>query len=199
MTARPAHPSGAPQRRSLSLVPQADGGKSDWRAETLLRQWNPEDQLIGALLHMSAAQAAPILELVPDTAIWRSDNRWAIEIIRHLVADGCDPDPVLVLGTARHRPPADALHPDQPVRPRLHHRFAVHLANIYTHAVTPAAAPHYAAELLDEAYRRAVGSHGVGMAALAERNATREELTHYVTTMRAELADLWRRAEAARH
>jgi hypothetical protein len=72
----------------------------------VLRQWNPEDQLVGALMHGSEAHAAPILELVPDSAIWRPDNRW-VEIIRFLVADGCDPDPVLVLRTARHRPPAD--------------------------------------------------------------------------------------------
>jgi replicative DNA helicase len=162
----------------------------------VLRQWNPEDQLVGALMHGSEAHAAPILELVPDSAIWRPDNRW-VEIIRFLVADGCDPDPVLVLRTARHRPSADALHPDQPVRPRRHHQLAVHLAGLYTQVVTPAAARQYAREVLDDAYRRAIRSHGLRMAELAESGAARGDLTGYLAAMRAELADLWRRAEAA--
>lgn len=34
-------------------------------------------------------------------------TRWTYEIIRHLVETGVDPDPVVVLHTARERPPAD--------------------------------------------------------------------------------------------
>jgi hypothetical protein len=36
---------------------------------------NYEDQLLGALLHLPAAQAEPILELVPDSAVWQPDKR----------------------------------------------------------------------------------------------------------------------------
>jgi replicative DNA helicase len=164
----------------------------------LLPQWDCEHQLVGALLRLSAAQAAPILQLVPDTAIWRPDNRWAYELIGHLVADGRDPDPVLVLATARHRPPSDAAPPRQPVSRRRHHQFAVYLADLYTRTVRPAAVQQYAREVLDDAYRRAVAFHGQRMQELSESGAPREDLTDYLTAMRAHLADLWRRGEAAR-
>jgi hypothetical protein len=41
-----------------------------------------------------------------------------------------------------------------------HHQFAIHLADLYTRAVTPAAARRYAREVLEDAYRRAAGLHG---------------------------------------
>jgi replicative DNA helicase len=163
----------------------------------VLRQWDPEAQLVGALMHLPAATAMPILELVPDTAIWRPDNRWAYEVIRHLVEREEDPDPVVVLHTAGRRPPADAAHPEAPVSAGRLHGFAVHLAELYTRTVTPSAAPQYAREVLDDAYRRAVGFHGTRMTQLAETGAPRDQLTDYLTAMRTELADLWRRADAA--
>ena len=78
--------SAAAQRRTpLELVPDAaappeDNGwltepvqdqDLDWRATSVIDQWTPEHQLIGALMWLTAEQARPILELVPDTAIWR--------------------------------------------------------------------------------------------------------------------------------
>jgi replicative DNA helicase len=173
--------------RRLSVV----GGQP----ETPLPQWDCEHQLVGALLHLPATAAAPILELVPDTAIWPPANRWAYELIGHLVADGCDPDPVLVLATARHRPPNDHRGP---VSTRRHHDFAVHLANLYTRAINPALVGQYAREVLDDAYRRAIGLHGARMQQLCESGASREDLTDYLTAMRTDLADLWRRGQAAR-
>jgi replicative DNA helicase len=184
-----------PKPRPLSLVEQ--NPEPDWRAESVVRQWDPEAQLVGALMHLPAATTAPILELVPDTAIWRPDNRWAYEIIRHLVDTGIDPDPVVVLHTARQRPSADATHLSEPVSAARHHQFAVHLADLYTHAVNPAAMAQYAHEVLEEGYRRAVGLHGARMAELAESGAAQRELTDCLTAMRAELADLWRRVRAA--
>jgi replicative DNA helicase len=183
--------------RPLSVVPP-EPNLPRTKAEMPLSQWDCEHQLVGALLHLSAAHVAPILQLVPDAAIWQPDNRWAYELIGHLAAEGRDPDPVLVLATARHRPPADAAHPDRPVSTRRHHQFAVHLANLYTRTVTPAAVQQYAREVLDDAYRRAIALHGVRMRQLAESPAAREDLTDYLTAMRAHLADLWRRGEAAR-
>jgi replicative DNA helicase len=184
-----------PKPRPLSLVEQKPEPVS--QAETLLRQWDPESQLIGALMHLARAQVAPILELVPDTAFWRPDNRWAYEIIRHLVGTGVVPDPVAVLHTARRRPPADAAPPGEPVSATRHHQFAIHLANLYTQAVTPAAARQYAREVLDAAYRRAVELHGIRMAELAQSGTSRTQLAAYLTDMRATLADLAKRAEAA--
>lgn len=180
----------------LSLVSRTDRLATS-PAESMVQQWDCEDQLVGALLHMSAAQAAPLLHLIPDTVIWRPDNRWAYEIVRTLVADGRNPDPVLVLSTAKHQPAAESAHSSEAVSAQRHHQFAVHLAALYTHTVNPAAVRQYAREVLDDAYRRAIADHGTRMQQLAESGAPRTVLTDYLTAMRAELADLWRRAEAA--
>ena len=191
MTAHPAN------RRPLALVSEPDAGADSisHRAETVMRQWDPEAQLVGALMHLSASQAMPILKLVPDSAIWRPDNRWSMEIIRHLVGQNADPDPVTVLHTARGRGPADA--GDTPVSRRRHHKFAVHLADLYTQTVTPHLVRQYARDVLEDAFRRAVAAYGTRLADLAESGAGRGELTACITTMRTDLAELWRRAEAA--
>jgi replicative DNA helicase len=184
-----------PTPRPLSLVPHTAEDTGDWRAETVLRQWDPEAQLVGALMHLPAAKVAPILALVPDTAIWRPDNRWAFEIIRHIVDGGDDPDPVVVLHTARRRPAADTAHPGEPVSAARHHRFAVHLAGLYTNTVSPVAVRQYARAVLDDAYRRAVASHGIRLTQLAESGADTSELSDYLGAMCAELAGLWDRAK----
>jgi hypothetical protein len=90
-----------------------------------------------------------------------------------------------------------APEPDAAPTPVRHHQFAVHLADAYAQTVSPLAAPTYAREVLDEAYRRAVGFHGMRMQQYAECGADRADITAYLTAMRAELADLWRRAETA--
>jgi hypothetical protein len=70
-------------RPALEVVPGPDGacdnadGLDDSHAQTVIEQWAPEHQLIGALMHLPAHQAKPILEAVPDTAIWRPITRWA--------------------------------------------------------------------------------------------------------------------------
>ena len=185
--------------RPLSLVAQTPDGPelSVTHGKNVLRQWDPESQLVGALMHLPVAQVAHILNVVPDSAIWRPETRWAFEVIRHLVAGGEDPDPVVVLHTARQRPPTDAAHPGEAVSASRHHQFAIHLANLYTQAVAPAAARHYAREVLDGAYRRAVELHGIRMAELAQSGSSRTELAAYLTDMRATLADLANRAEVA--
>ena len=185
--------------RPLSLVAMTPEGPEPPVAhgKNLLRQWDPESQLVGALLHLPAAQVAQILDVVPDSVIWRPETRWAFEVIRHIVAGGEDPDPVVVLHTARQRPPTDAAHPGEPVSASRHHQFAIHLANLYTQAVNPAAARQYAREVLDGAYRRAVELHGIRMAELAQSGTSRTLIANYLTDMCATLADLMKRAEAA--
>src|SRR5262245_55907797 len=173
--------------RPLSIVPPEPD-----RAETPLPQWDCEHQLVGALLHLSAAKASPILELVPDAAIWRPDNRWAYELIGHLVTERRDPDPALVLATARHQPPTDATHPGRPVSKRRHHQFAVHLADLYTRTITPALVRQYAREVLDEAYRRAIAFHGVRMQQLAETPTTREDVCRQAMKICSQVAEVTR-------
>jgi YD repeat-containing protein len=187
-----------PSRRPLALVAGSGDvtASSNQRGERIAQQWNPEAQLVGALMYLSAANAAPIVQWVPDTAIWLPDNRWAMDIIRLLVAHNVDPDPVTVLHTARSHGPAES--GPAPVSPRRHHKFAMHLADLYTQTVGFVHARQYAREVLEEAFRRAVGAHGARLAELAEKGAPRDELAHGVAAMRTELAELWRRAEAAR-
>jgi replicative DNA helicase len=186
------------QRRPLALVARSDNvtQSSGRRGEHVAQQWDPEAQLVGALMYLSAADAAPVVEWVPDKAIWRPDNRWAMEIIRHLVAQDAAPDPVTVLHTARSHGPAEA--GPAPVSPRRHHRFAVHLADLYTQTVTPRLVRQYAREVLEDAFRRAVGAYGGRLAELAQNGAPRDELAQSVAAMRSELAELWRRTEATR-
>jgi replicative DNA helicase len=192
MTAQPA-------RRTLALVTQRDGDAKppSRRDETIARQWDPEAQLVGALMHLSAAQGDPILKLVPDSAIWRPATRWAMELIRYLVAQNADPDPVTVLHTARRRGPVDAPAHAR-VGPRRLHLLAVHLADLYTQTVAPQLARQYARQVLEDAFQRAAGDHGTRLTELAESGADRNELAEHIACMRATLADLWRRAEAAR-
>jgi hypothetical protein len=172
-----------------------------WEAQTVLNQWEPEHHLIGALMWMSAEQARPILELVPDTAIWRPTIRWAYELIRHLVDADTDPTPVAVLALGRSRPARDAIAPDsRPTEHRQRH-LALYLFDAYSQAISPAAAiATYARQVLDEAYRRAFDTCGIRMQQLAACGAELQitiDLTEQFTLIRDELAELWRRCEAA--
>lgn len=169
-----------------------------WHTERVLNQWAPEHQLIGALMWLTAEQARPILELVPATAIWQPIRQWSYEIIRDLVDDGRNPTPVLVLAAARDQSWSLAQNADQPPRPNQHHRLAIYLAAAYTEVLSPAAAAgDYAREVLDEAYRRAFRDNGIRMQQLGGCGAERELITEQFAAIRDELADLWRRAEAA--
>ncbi|WP_333890841.1 hypothetical protein [Mycolicibacterium gadium] len=204
----------APQRRpALELVPdakptdEADPAIADveapetWQAETVLAQWEPEHQLLGALMWMTAAQAKPVLDLVPDTAIWRPTSRWAYQIIRGLVDEGRDPDPVIVLATAKHQPCDEGTvcaYARRPPTPGRHHKLAVYLFDVYQQVIAPkTAAGDYAREVLEQAYRRGFTQAGIRMQQLGECGAEPEALTTQFITIRDELADLRRRAEAA--
>jgi len=120
----------AAPRMPLQLVPEPDDTEwltaqasaigdpaaaesESWEATAVLHQWAPEHQLIGAMMWLTADQARPILELVPDTAIWQPMRQWAYETIRALVADGRDPNPVVVLAAARQRSWSQSAGADQ--------------------------------------------------------------------------------------
>jgi replicative DNA helicase len=196
----------AAHNRALQIVPNPDQSPAgrdtpaEWNdqpsAETLAAQWEPEYQLVGALLWHTGAQAKPILDAVPDEAIWRPMTRWVYELIRSLVDDGRDPDPVSVLNRAKHQPAAQALQPAASPTAGEHHRLAVHLSNLYTNTISLHNAPSHARDTLDEAYRRAFREQGIRMQQLGETAGDRAELTEQFSMMRGQLADLWRRAEA---
>jgi hypothetical protein len=212
-----------PQRRSLQVVAHAgaeptaiedppdgtDGdvddtdGREEWRARSVIRKWSPEHQLIGALMHMSAEDAGPILELVSDSAVWRPITRKALQVIRTLVAEGRDPDPVVVLRAAEAR--STGASTDGPRANEWtvgdsgsrHHQFVLYLADAYTEVLDPSHVRAYAREVLGDAYRRAFRFHGVRMQQLAETHTARDDLIQYLRVMQDELAFLSRCAELA--
>lgn len=193
------------QRPALHLVPDADDTApatdnetyDGWQAETVLTQWDPENQLIGSLMWLTTTQARPILQAVPATAIWRPTARWVYEIITTLVDNGQDPNPVAIMAAARTQPYSEALQPNQPPTATEIKRVALYVFDAYRHAMTPdVAAGTYARDVLEEAYRRGFTQAGLRMQQLGETNAEPEALTGQFIAIRNELAELRRRAEA---
>jgi hypothetical protein len=187
----------------LEVLPHPDGTGGepegdDWRSRSVIDAYSPEHQFVGSLMWLRAERARPLLDLVPDTAIWRPATRWAYELIRGLADAGTDPTPVSVLAAGRHQVARDALDADTAPTAHRHKQLALYLFDAYAQAVAPATAIEtYAREVLDEAYRRAFDTCGIRMQQLAESGADREALTDAFSAIRDELADLWRRAEAA--
>ncbi|AFM20147.1 hypothetical protein Mycch_5479 (plasmid) [Mycolicibacterium chubuense NBB4] len=190
-------------RHTLHLVPGADSlaetpEQADaFLAESVVRQWQPEHQFIGALLYLSADEARPLLDLVPDTAIAKPVARWAYELIRRLVDDEEKPDPVSVLAAGKRHSARHARCPDEPPTDARFKQLALYLVDAYTQNITAALASSLARQVLDDAYRRAFGTLGQRMQQLAETDIDRTELTNQFGLIREELADLWRRSEAA--
>jgi hypothetical protein len=123
-------------------------------------------------------------------------TRGAYEIIRALVDEGRDPDPVSVLATGKTPTRHGRAEPRTGAHPERHHRLAVHLADLYTHAASPAAAPSLTSDVLDEAYRNAFRASGIRMQQLADIGAAPADLTMEFASIANELADLRRQAQA---
>lgn len=190
-------------RHTLHLVPSADSlaetpeQADTFLAESVVQQWQPEHQFIGALLYLPVDEARPLLDLVPDTAIAKPVARWAYELIRRLVDDEDKPDPVSVLAAGKRHSARNALCPDQPPTDQRLKQLALYLVDAYTQNISAALASSLARQVLDDAYRRAFGTLGQRMQQLAETDIDRGELTDQFGLIREELADLWRRGEAA--
>ena len=196
----------AAHRAPLHVVPDNDTDRAatedfelsaEPSGETIAARWEPENQLLGALLWMPYTRARTFCDLIPDIAIWRPMNRWVYETIRRVTDARRDPDPVTVLAYGRQHAATQSLDPTRPPTAGQHHRLALHLADLYTHTVSAAAAANHARDVLDEAYRRAVREHGIRMQQMADSGADRADLTTHISTARDDLAELWRRAEAA--
>jgi hypothetical protein len=140
--------------------------------------WDPEHQLVGALMWLPLEVARRITALVPAEAIHTPMTRWSYEII-------CT-QPCTIAADSTAAPSASR-----------HHQLSVYLARAYTETVCPDNAPSYAREVLDNAYRRAFTACGQRMQILAESEAGRTEMTETFAAVRAELLEWWRRAEAA--
>ena len=171
----------------LEVLPGGRDGApadADWLAPTTDAEsataadshWAPEHQLVGALMWLPPDAVRPIVELIPAAAIEQPVTRWAYETIAHLVVEGRNPDPVLVLATARRRPCSIALDSEAPPSTRRHHQLAVYLGRAYTETVSADNAAGYAREVLELAYQRAFAACGERMQALAAATADRTEL-----------------------
>jgi hypothetical protein len=90
-----------------------------------------EQQLIGALMHLSADDAQNVFNRVPDTAICDPTGRWAYELIRHIVLEGQDVDPIAVLGAGRRHPTGSRSSRNGPT-PHQHHQLALYLVDACT-------------------------------------------------------------------
>ena len=196
----------AHQRRALEIVPDpddtADGAPTadvdDWRAQTVIDQYSAEHQFVGSLMWLSAETAQPLLDLVPNTAIWRPQTRWAYELIRRVIDSGNQPTPPAVLAAGRHHAATDAINPHAAPTAHRQRQLALYLFDAYQQVIAPAAAAgDYAREVLEEAYRRGFTQAGIRMQQLGECGAEPQALTAQFITIRDELADLRRRAEAA--
>jgi replicative DNA helicase len=192
-------------RQTLHLVPT---GESDTLAESpeeadavlaesVVQQWQPEHQFIGALLYLAVDEVEPLLDLVPDDAICKPIARWAYELIRRLVDDGDKPDPISVLAAAKRHPARHALRPERPPTDKRLKELALYLVDAYTQNISAALAGSLARQVLDDAYRRAFGNLGLRMQQLSDTDIDRTQLTEQFGLIREELADLWRRGEAA--
>jgi replicative DNA helicase len=191
----------AAPRRHLELVDDTtdtDQLTEAAAAELVNQQWNAEDQFIGALMWLRREHALHLLDLVPNSAIWQPVARWAYELIQHVITEDSDPTPVAVLAAGRQHGAHNAVDPGQPPSARQHHQLALYLFDAYAQVLAPhAAADTYVREVLDAAYRRAFDTCGIRMQELAASGADRADLTDQFGAIRDELADLWRRAEAA--
>lgn len=193
-------------RAALELVPDPDDtvpgapteALDDWRAQSVIDQYSPEHQFVGSLMWLSADAAQPLLDLVPDTAIWRPQTRWAYELIRRISDSGNDPTPPAVLAAARRHAAIDAINPDAAPTAQRQRQLALYLFDAYQQVVAPrTSAGDYAREVLEEAYRRGFTQAGIRMQQLGECGAEPQALTTQFIGIRDELADLRRRAEAA--
>jgi hypothetical protein len=186
-------------RPALEVVTSTDdtGDSDDWRAQLVIGQWQPEHQFIGCLMWLTADAARPLLDLVPETAIWLPTTRWAYELIRRLVDAGDRPVPPAVLAAGRRHCAAGALNPEDPPTEAQYRRLALYLFDAYSQVITPATAGAHARDVLDAAYRRAFDACGIRMQQLASCGADRDDLSTQFTLIRDELADLRSRAEAA--
>ena len=186
-----------PSDAGTENTPASQQDVNAYLAESVVLQWQSEHQFIGALLYLTVDEARPLVDLVPDSAIGKPVARWAYELIRRLVDGGDKPDPVSVLTAGKCHSARNALRPEQQPTDQRQRALALYLVDAYTQNISSALASNLARQVLDDAYRRAFGNLGIRMHQFSEADIDRHELTVQFGLIRDELADLWRRADAA--
>jgi hypothetical protein len=185
-----------PLRAALEVVTHPATADND--AQDVVDQYSAEHQLIGSLMWLSADRARSLVNLVPNTAIWRPLTRWAYELIRRVVDRGDAPTPPAVLAAGREYPARDALDAADTLTASRHRQLALYLFDAYAQAIAPdAAAATYAREVLDEAYRRTFEACGIRIQHHAASGANRDDLNAEFALIRDDLAKLWQRGQPA--
>jgi hypothetical protein len=117
-----------------------------------------EQRLIGALMYVDADDAHAVLDLVPDAAFHDATGRWAYQLIRAVVGDDQDVDPINILVAGRHR---GADGSSRTPTPHQQHQLALYLVDARTHTSTPDDPLSRAHAVLENAARRARRDHDV--------------------------------------
>ena len=183
---------------ALRLVPELPPSVDDqWLIQTTSAAWEPERQLIGALMYLTAAEAQEILDLVPDHAIGDPAARWAYELIRRVVDTGQHPDPIAVLGAGRRHAGTRSRRPDAAPTAHQHHELALYLVDATADPLSAAAVTNCVRVVLDGAYRRAFDAFGLQMQELAAAGTDRDDLATQFAVIAEELDNLRRRAAAS--
>ena len=166
------HPETTPPASGGQLAPTTpERDVYDAIAEHLETQaaavFDPENNLVAALLNLDATQAAAVLDYVQDDDLQAHMPRVTIGLIRQLAAAGSDPTPQAVAARARG-------HLAATPRPS-HHAVIMYLANIYTTRL-PLTAWADAAQVVEDSYRRSFAEHGARMEQMADAYASITDL-----------------------
>ena len=131
-----------------------------------------EQQLIGALMHLSADDAQNVFDRVPDTAICDPTGRWAYELIRHIVREDQDVDPIAILGAGRRSPTTESRSSRNAPTPHQHHQLALYLVDACTDTPNPADLASCVQTVLEDAARRAFDTRAIRMQELTASGAS---------------------------
>lgn len=152
---------------------------------------DPEHNLVGTLLHEPASTVAGVLSLVEDDDIQAELPRLLLGLIRTIVREGRQPDPVTVAARAR-RLPRD---PNPYARSYDHLVIVRHIAEVYTNLGWPLYTYAYAAQVVEDAYRRDFWTGCTRLAQMAEEHTDLSELE----THAAAVIDRWRAMHHRHH
>ncbi|WP_067721655.1 hypothetical protein [Nocardia yamanashiensis] len=177
------HPEVIPAGNSSQLAPTPERDVYDAIVEHLEAEaaavFDPENNLVAALLNLDATQAAAVLAYVQDDDLQGHLPRTAIGLIRQLAVGGADPTPQAVAARARGHLAVTPRPSPQSV--------LMYLANVYTTRL-PLTAWADAAQVVEDSYRRSFAEHGARMEQMSDAYAPISDLEQ----MTGDAVRLWR-------
>ncbi len=165
---------------------------------TVVARLEPETNLVGLLLHLPAAEAAEVLEVLHDDDIERPLARAILSVIRMLVADGRAPDPVAVVNAVRNPDRRAELTEEGTALEDMPGRFetiARHVVDCYTIGIN-VDLWGTVFQVVDDAYRRSFGVAGTRLTQMADYPADTQDLEQVATAAVVEWRGYWHRLRA---